>query len=395
MEMRTLFSRLTMDALGETSGDYVSKDHDELAQIEELKRKHGLEHIYRFDIGKNTDGFTPLIGDVLEMPQLKDFIVENSIEYPDNHYQLLRSQLAQRFDLEPECFVMSAGLESMIDHIARAFFDPGDTYAIPVPNFSVFESMSNQMGARPIFVPLSDELRWTGETTSELVRVVSEDRPRLVWISNPINPTGQHVELDELRQVVAACGRFNVPVVVDEAYGEYSDTDEGCVSAAAMVPDNPHLMVLRTFSKMYSLPSARVGYMMCSSRELRSAVNMYRPMFPFSWFSLYLAQLAVLDDDYILESRAKLARRKKTFANAMAKLDAFELVPSDTNTFMFRHTSLSADEFALALTGKGVLVSNLNGVSGIKNRHFLRMTIRNSEDNAVFVKACEHINSLP
>ena len=76
MEMRTLFSRLTMDALGETSGDYVSKDHDELARIEELKRKHGLEHIYRFDIGKNTDGFTPLIGDVLEMPQLKDFIVE-------------------------------------------------------------------------------------------------------------------------------------------------------------------------------------------------------------------------------------------------------------------------------------------------------------------------------
>ena len=79
----------------------------------------------------------------------------------------------------------------------------------------------------------------------------------------------------------------------------------------------------------------------------------------------------------------------------MAGLNAFELVPSDTNTFMFRHTSLSADEFALALTGKGILVSNLNGVSGIKNRHFLRMTIRNSEDNSVFVKACEHINSLP
>jgi histidinol-phosphate aminotransferase len=183
-------------------------------------------------------------------------------------------------------------------------------------------------------------------------------------------------------------------VVVDEAYGEYADTDEGHVSASVMVEENPHLMVLRTFSKMYSLPSARVGYMMCSSKDLRGAVNMYRPMFPFSWFSLYLAQLAILDDDYTAESRARLDRRKKLFASAMSKLDSFELIPSDTNTFMFRHLSLSADDLALALTKKGILTANLNKVKGIEGKQFLRMTIRSSEDNAVFIKACEHINEF-
>ncbi|MGL1860963.1 MAG: histidinol-phosphate aminotransferase family protein [Pseudodesulfovibrio sp.] len=392
MGSRKVISRLAAEALGKSSGDYVSKDHDELAQIEALKREHGLDHVYRFDVGKNTDGFTPLISDVLDMPQLKNFIVENTIEYPDNHYQLLRRQLAMRFELDPEFFVMAAGLESMIDHIARAFFDPGDQYVIPVPNFSVFEGMSNRMQAEAVFVPLSAQLQWTEETTQAMVKAIAETRPKLVWISNPVNPTGQHVPLHEIRKVVDACKLAEVPVVVDEAYGEYSDTDDGYVSAAAMVPENPHLMVLRTFSKMYSLPSARVGYMMCASPELRAAVNLYRPMFPFSWFSLYLAQLAVLDDDYIVESRTRLARRKAAFMDAVSGFTQFEFIPSDTNTLMFRHASLSADELVMALTKKGILTANLNKVDGIEGLQFLRMTIRSSDDNAVFVAVCEQIN---
>lgn len=392
MDVRSLLSRQTRESLGAVSGDYVSKDHHELAQIEALKREHGLDHVYRFDIGKNTDGFTPLIEDVLEMPELKDFIVANTIEYPDNHYKLLRNQLGIRFGLPPDCFVLSAGLESMIDHIARAFLDQGDLYAMPIPNFSVFEDMSNRMGASPLTVKLSDDLRWTADTTAELIRVVEGERTRLVWISNPVNPTGQCVAMDMIRQVAEACREAGVPVVVDEAYGEYGDTDDGYVTAAALVPDNPNLMVLRTFSKMYSLPSARVGYMMCSSPDLRAAVNLYRPMFPFSWFSLYLAQLAILDDDYVVETRARLVRRKTAFLDAVAGFAQFTFFPSDTNTIMFRHASMTADELALALMRRGILVANLNAVSGLEGRQYLRMTIRNDEDNAVFVRACEAIN---
>lgn len=71
-------------ALKQTVADYVSKDIDEYALIEELKVRHNLPRVYRFDIGKNTDGYSDLIEGVLEMADLARLCRENLVEYPDN-----------------------------------------------------------------------------------------------------------------------------------------------------------------------------------------------------------------------------------------------------------------------------------------------------------------------
>ncbi|QJB56458.1 histidinol-phosphate transaminase [Pseudodesulfovibrio sp. zrk46] len=384
-------SNFTLKAMSVGSGDYVSRDHDELAHIEMLKKKHGLETVYRFDIGKNTDGFSPRVRRELDKPDFQNGVLNLTDDYPDNHYVQLRGQLSRRYKLPPEWFAISAGLESMIDHIARSVFNPGDTYLLPVPNFSVFEDMSKRTMAHPVEVPLGDDLQWTGETVHRLIREMKQVQPRLVWISNPVNPTGQLIPKELIERVVRAAGLFGVLVVVDEAYGEYTDHDKVFVSAASMLKGNPQLVVLRTFSKMFGLPSARVGYMMSSQRELVDAVNMYRPMFPFSWFSLHLAQVAIGDEAHVRMSRRRVARRRRAFFDAVSDLADFQFLPTQVNTVMFRHTGLRAHELTDLLEEKGILTANLNGVAGIRNRGFLRMTLRSHKDNEVFVSACREV----
>jgi len=391
MQTSHQLSTFTVDALDVQSGDYVSKDRDELAHIEQIKQQNGLDKVYRFDIGKNTDGFSPRIRDALTMPEFREGVVEFTEDYPDNHYSTLRGLLSLRYDLPSEWFVLSAGLESIIDHIARAVFNPGDAYLLPVPNFSVFEDMSRRMKARPMLVPLGDDLQWTFATTDRIVREMAVARPKLLWISNPVNPTGQHIGLEHLRQIVDAGRRYGVLIVVDEAYGEYSDRDDKCVSAASMIRNTPHLMVLRTFSKMYGLPGTRVGYMMCSSPELRQAVNFYRPMFPFSWFSLHLAQIAIMDEAYVRYSRERVARRRQYFYRDVSEFKQFQFLPTQVNTVMFRHAGMGAGELSDILQRRGVLTANLDNVVGIEGQRYLRMTLRSCADNNVFIAACRQI----
>lgn len=387
MEIDKLFNPETVRALEEAQADYVSKDVDEYALIKGLQEKYNLEKVYRFDIGKHTDGFSDLIRGVLEESDLAGMCSQNLIEYPDNHYQLLRHRLAEYYGLNRSWFVISAGLESMIDHISRVFLRRGDKFLIPIPNFSPFESFSRRTGAEPVFVALKEEdrFRWTERTVDELIEALGRSRPNLVWISNPVNPTGQDLPLDWIAAVVRAAWERGVAVVVDEAYGEYTDRDDRIISAAELAADRPNLMVLRTFSKIHALPSLRVGYLMSSSPRILEAVDLYRPMFPFSWFSLFVAQIALVDEEHPQRARRQTARRRDKLLADLAALPAYDHLLSATNTVMVRHPGLSAEGLWSALAARGILAANLASINGLIGREFLRLTVRAEPDNDYLV----------
>ena len=147
---RKLLSTLAQRSLGVNCGGYVDRDHDKVNYIEVLKKIHNLKSVYRFDVGKNCDGFCPLIREVLEMEQMPGMVAENFMEYPDNQFARLKTMLSHKFRLPPEWFLVSAGLEIVIDHVSRAVFNPGDTFLMPIPNFAVFEEASQKAGAIPI-----------------------------------------------------------------------------------------------------------------------------------------------------------------------------------------------------------------------------------------------------
>ena len=393
MDIAKLFNPETIRALQAAEADYVSKDVDEYALIENIKKQHGLNRVYRFDIGKHTDGFSDLIQGVLEESDVAGMCDRNLIEYPDNHYQLLRSRLAEYYGLDRSWFVISAGLESMIDHISRVFLHRGDKFLIPIPNFSPFESLSLRTGAEPVLVNLKEEDRflWTEQTVAEMIETLGRTRPNLVWISNPVNPTGQDLPLSWIGAVVRAAAELNIAVVVDEAYGEYTDRDDRIISAAELAADQPNLMVLRTFSKIHALPSLRVGYLMSSSPQILEAVNLYRPMFPFSWFSLFVAQIALVDEEHPQRARRQTARRRDKLIADLAGLPAYDCLPSATNTIMVRQPDYSAQGLWSALAARGVLAANLAHINGLSGQEFLRLTVRSGADNDYLIRALKDI----
>lgn len=392
-DLKQFLNATTQQALKVQVGGYLDKETDEAQLIEQLKARYGLEQVYRFDIGKNCDGFSPLIRELLNYADVGELAVSTLDEYPDNHYRLLKKKLSEQYGVRPDWFLLGTGLDAIIDLVARAFLADGDRYLLPVPNFNLYEEYASRLGAVPVQVLLKeeDQYRWTAETTAALIDQLAAG-PRLLWISNPVNPTGQLIPPEELLPLFDAAKKQGCCVVVDEAYGEYADQDDRVVSCARYAGEYPNLMVLRTFSKIYALPSIRVGYLICSSPDIRAGLQVYCPYFPVTWFSLYLAQTAFTDQDYLNDSRRINRIRRDTLQEGFRKMAGFSCLPSDTNTLMVRHAVLQGSRLGDAFASRGILTADLGSMTGLEGSGYHRITVRNETDNTYLLNVCRDLH---
>ncbi len=193
--------------------------------------------------------------------------------YPAGGYRALRSAIAGYAGVEPENIVLGAGADDLILLCARAHAGPSDTIAIPAgPTYPLFRIAAQLAGAQ----------------------VVSQhDVPAavLTFACRPNNPTSELGPLPEAR-----------PLVVDEAYFEYSGE-----TAVPLIDEG--VIVLRTFSKLFGLAGARIGYAI-ASRDVANELNARQAPAPVSTISAALALAALAsppDVRPVLQERARLA----------------------------------------------------------------------------------------
>ena len=393
MNLRQLLNRPTQIALSDKISGSFSKEMNEQELENKVLSEYGCQKVYRFDIGRNPDGFSSMIELIVSQTNMPSLINTNVAEYPDNHYILFKKVLSKKFGISPEHFLFSTGLDSIIDILTRIFLSEKDSYLVPVPNYYLFEEYSTRTGAAPIYYRFQKEknFQWTEEDTPNLCRLIKEKLPKLVWISNPVNPTGQfipHEYLKEILKTAAASGTF---VIIDEAYGEYTDDGNIPLSCARFIHQYDNLAVLRTFSKMYSLPSLRVGYLVTSSQDILSALSVYTPYFPVTWFSLYCAQIAFVDEEWIPGSQDAVKNRRNHLFAELGNLKSLDYIPSDTNDFLLSHKFTSATVLTQKFMQKGIIVASHATSAGLGKDRYVRVTIRNEEDNQYFVDTCKTI----
>jgi len=388
-----LFNTQTQLALNNRVESYLGEDDDEFNKYGDAIKELKLKKIFKFDIGRNCDGFSPLIKEVMSMTDLPEEALKNLVDYPDNHYRLLKSYLSKYYKVKADNFVIGSGLENIIDILSRVFLSENDNYLLAVPNFSLFEEFSTRTGATPVYIYLKKEnnYKWTSATTDEIINNIKKCSPKILWISNPINPTGQHIDNDVIERIIKTANRYNCHLVLDEAYGEYTDEDNSISKAYNLVEKYSNLVVLRTLSKIYGLPSIRIGYLVSSNQMLIKAMKLYRQYFPFSWFSLFIGQIAVADQDYVSLSRKLNVERKNRLFKKLDTLPYLEYVKSETNVFLLKNRLLTAEEMMNKLVVKGIFVANHDMVTGIKGENFIRITVQNDNNNDYLIEALKNL----
>ena len=169
--------------------------------------------------------------------------------YPDPQPAALRQRLADLYGVAPACVWVARGSDDAIDLLIRAFCRAGqDSIAIVEPTFSAYAQFARIQGAAVVTARLSDDFTFDADV---LLAAVAPANPKLLFLCTPNNPTGTVIEPADIRRIAAALP--DTLIVVDEAYGEFTDAPSFAAEATG------NLVVLRTLSKAYGLAGARIG----------------------------------------------------------------------------------------------------------------------------------------
>lgn len=380
------FNLGTQRALYEKVRGYINKEFYIKEYIRGLKEKHDLKKIYRFDLGQNNDG----CADVVEQ-RVKKLVRQQNIRkyiknYPDFVCRELREKIGGMHHINPNWSLLSAGLEQMISMIAGAFIELNDRILINSPSFFLFEEYSIRRGAIPIYLHLNEEdnFNWTDRIFYDYRQILRKLSPKLIWIANPNNPTGVSIPPKLIKRIVSTAADNYSFVILDEAYGEYIDTDLKLNSSSTLLKEFDNLMVLRTFSKAYGLANLRVGYVMCSNEDIIRALKIHRVNFPITQLSYDLASVALDNREYLHGVREKVDKRKKYFTAELDKISHIGYIPSDANIMMLKHKRRSGNDFSNALEKRGIIVARVPAESELLKK-YIRVTLGSEEELEYFV----------
>ena len=163
----------------------------------------------------------------------------------------------RQIDVDPDEVVVTPGAKPIIFFSILALAQKGDEVIYPDPGFPIYESMIRYVGARPVPVPLREELDFRIDI-QELVDL-SSPRTRLIILNSPNNPTGSVLNRGDLAAIVDAFAESDVSFLSDEVYNRII-YDEPHVSIASFPGMKERTILLDGFSKTYAMTGWRMGY---------------------------------------------------------------------------------------------------------------------------------------
>ena len=278
--------------------------------------------------------------------------------YPDPEGEPLARALAIHHGLDARRILTAPGSEAFINWIVQGWADRGDEVLYSAHSFQAYRIRASGCGARAVAAP---ETAWRADPGHLLAAVTP--RTRILFLSNPNNPTGTWLDRDSVQRLRASL-RSDVLLVLDEAYAEYVDAP-GYASAIDMVRDDgPNVAVLRTFSKFYGLAGLRVGWayvptpMVGPLSRLRGPFAVTRP-------ALAAAVAALGDKDHQTLARSHNRQWRAWLQHAIRGL-GYETTDSVGNFVLFRVPggAAAARELHAALATSGFItrIADQNGL---------------------------------
>ena len=339
--------------------------------ITELAREFGLavESIVKLASNENPLGMSPKAKAAIRAA------VDGGERYPDPFD--LTAALAARHGVATNQIVLGNGSNDVLDLVARAFLYRGRSAIAAQYAFAMYPIATLSAGGETIIAPAKDY----GHDLAAMRAAMRADT-HVAWIANPNNPTGAFLAAEALRAFLADAPE-HVIVVLDEAYADYLDAGER-YDAVRWIDDFPHLVVCRTFSKIYGMAGLRIGYGIAAA-PVAELMNRVRQ--PFNCNSLALAgAIAALEDhDFLARSYAS---NRAGMAYIREGLEALGLryIPARGNFIAFRAAEEGGTAAAIhqGLLRQGVIVRPL---ASYQMPEWLRVTIGAPAENARFLEA--------
>jgi histidinol-phosphate aminotransferase len=298
--------------------------------------------------------------------------------YPDRFATKLRLRLAAAHGVDPAQVFCANGSNEVLQCLLLAYGGAGRDVAVFEPTYALHSHIAQVTGTGVLRGERDSELLIDPD---ELARVVSKGRARgphnpvVTFVCSPNNPSGRLEPDDRLDAVLEAAPGL---VVVDEAYGQFAPR-----SAIERLADNPRLVVVRTFSKTWSLAALRLGYALGAPEVVRALEAVALP-YHLDAVKQELGCLALEYEDEMGDRVARIVAERNRLVARLSALGA-SVVPSDANFVLFAMPGRDAKALWRGLLERSVLVRDVSSWPRLAG--YLRVTVGTPAEDDAFLEA--------
>ncbi len=288
--------------------------------------------------------------------------------YSDRLHQTLADYLSRELDknVRTEEVLVGNGSDEILDILIRSFVEPGDVVLSQDPTFSMYKYFTELSGGQYEELPLAENFDY-----QNIKAKIDELEPKIIFLCSPNNPTGEVLEREMILKVAEY---FAGPVLVDEAYADFSELD-----LMPDVKDYPNLAVTRTFSKAFGLAGIRFGYLYGNQVLVEELKKVLKP-YNLNSLTDMLACLILDNDDIIKERIEFIKKERQKLYQKLNQYQDWQLYPSMAN-FLYIEGEKTL-KFKRILNQRGIKIRSFNSKPPA-----IRITIGSSEENEAVLAA--------
>ena len=258
--------------------------------------------------------------------------------YPDPLASGLRERAALVYGVRAENVLVGNGSDELLSLLVRACVGGGDRVVYPYPTYSLYDTLVTLQEGVAVHVPYAADF--------SLPSGLAAARGRLTFVCNPNSPSGTPISIEALRSLARAVSGV---LVVDEAYVDFADT-----TALPLVHDCDNVVVLRTFSKSFSLAGLRIGLAFGSAAIIDELLKV-KDSYNVTRLSIVAAMAALEDYAWMEDNVARIRRTRQRLSERLQEL-GFSVLPSQSNFVLARRPGRSLASVYEDLKACGILV---------------------------------------
>jgi histidinol-phosphate aminotransferase len=297
--------------------------------------------------------------------------------YPEPLADSLRAAAASIYGVKPGNILAGNGSDEILSILTRCFVGPQDRVAFPVPTYSLYDTL--------IAIQEGERIAVDYPADFSLPEALAEQNAALTLLCNPNSPSGTLVSLREIERLAVTVSGI---LVIDEAYVDFAES-EGA-STLPLISHFPNLVVLRTFSKSFSLAGMRVG-LAFASEEIILGMMKVKDSYNLNRLSLVAATAALQDMPWMMRNVARIQRSRRQLTAGLMKM-GFYVYPSHANFVMARKREQNLKEVYEKLKGNKILVRYFD-IPGLQD--CLRITVGTPQEIRSLLKVMEAMEKQP
>jgi threonine-phosphate decarboxylase len=294
--------------------------------------------------------------------------------YPDQDQAELRTLIASRDNIAPDCILFGNGSTHLIHLIPR--FKRYRKVLVVEPTFSEYRAALSNCGTKitDFFLNLEENCHFD---LRSFIDSVNRERPDAAFLANPNNPTGALIPKRQIARAVAFCERNGIDLVLDESFIELT-LGVSMVERAARLR---HLIVVRSLTKCFALPGLRIGYVVANRSVIEGLAASIEP-WSVNTLALSAAAACISDANYLQRSLRLIQRERNYLFRGVAKLGWLHPYPSNANFLLvrIRKPHLSSASLKRKLETANILIRDTQDFRGLGAK-YVRLAVRRRGEN--------------